>query len=65
MWNARPYSRKIHFFSNFLKKGLNYYLNRLWCDAKKECAQKIRDIRNTPFRIACFSNFHDDEELGN
>jgi len=39
-------------------------LNGLWCDARKECVQKIRDIRNTPFRIACFSNFHDDEELG-
>lgn len=39
-------------------------LNRLWCAAREECAQKIRDIRNAPFRVACFSNFDDEEELG-
>lgn len=63
-------STRKKFFIEWLRikteKNHDFYmiLNGLWCDARKECAQKIRDIRNTPFRIACFSNFHDDEELG-
>lgn len=48
------------------EKNNDFYmmLNGLWCDAKRECGKKIRDIRNVPFRIACFSNFDDDDELG-
>lgn len=32
--------------------------------ARKECSQKIKGIRNASFRIASFSNFDDQEELG-
>ena len=40
-------------------------LNDLECDAWRACEQRISEIRNVPFRITCFSNFDDDEELGN
>jgi hypothetical protein len=39
-------------------------VNSLWREATEECSQRIKDIRNTPFGIACFSNFDDAEELG-
>jgi hypothetical protein len=39
-------------------------LNDLWSEAREECSQRIKDIRSTPFRITCFSNFDDVEELG-
>jgi Protein of unknown function (DUF2971) len=48
------------------QKSHDFYMivNGLWCDAHRECTEKISDIRNAPFRITCFSNFADDEELG-
>jgi hypothetical protein len=63
-------SNKKLFYSELLRIKLaknaeiQMVLNRLWCNANAECTKKIREIRNIPFRIACFSNFEDDEELG-
>lgn len=61
---------KKTFFSEWLRIKLEksdsfqMTLNSLWCEGKAECSQRISEMRNTPFRIACFSNFEDDEELG-
>lgn len=39
-------------------------LNKIEDEAKNDCSKKIEAIRNIPFRIACFSNFDYEEELG-
>jgi len=63
-------SRRKSFLSEWLsivhQKSNNVYLtmNDLKSDAIRDCNQKISAIRNAPFRITCFSNFADDEELG-
>lgn len=49
-----------------LKKNDKFRLkvNSISVKATRDCSRKIDLIRNMPFRIACFSNFKDDEELG-
>lgn len=39
-------------------------VNSISVRATRECSRKVDLIRNIPFRISCFSNFHDEAELG-
>lgn len=66
----RPFSKQrelmAEWYSIMQKKSseLQNYMNHIWCEGQRECTRRIQDIRNAPFRVACFSNFASDEELG-
>ena len=41
----------------------NKTLTKIRLDAQNECSRKIYDIRNIQYKICCFSNFKDENEL--
>ena len=44
--------------------NLQDLMRTLLSEARGDCARKVQAIRNVPFRVTCFSNFDNDEELG-
>ena len=53
-------------FHTCLNKSKDFQLiiNSFYVDIVRGCDRKVDFIRNMPFRISCFSNFNDEEELG-
>jgi len=59
----RTFFNEWHDIKEAKSKKLQMIFYDLLAEGRTECNQKIHAIRTAPVRVACFSNFGDDEEL--
>jgi hypothetical protein len=57
------FSSTIYQICKLKSEELNKIIDKIRLEARKECSNKIDNIRNMQFRISCFSNFQSESEL--
>lgn len=63
--NRARFDKVIRDICKNKNKALRDEISSLSMKSHMECSEKVKYIRNIPFKITCFSNFKDDLELGN
>jgi len=61
--DSRSFDITIYEIKTSKSKYLKELIEQIILEARTECSQRIENIRNMQFKISCFSNFEDEQEL--
>lgn len=61
--NRTSFGSTIYAICKTKSEALNRLVNQIQIESRKECSERIENIRNMQFKISCFSEFKSEEEL--